>query len=180
VEIPKPREAVWAATIPALGKRFFVINNLDQSSGLINVSYSGDPEWYIDCGTISSYVKNARGERTYTFNGSKASQSYEVMPGGTHLFRIDRTMSMEGRVNLIFEALGSSRTRVTANSRYVLKRDQLIADTQGRSRSHSHSISLNTGQLASFPANNEGEALECIPTGRLEREILETIDSANR
>ena len=38
--IDKPREAVWNASVPELGKQFFVINNLDKSSGLINISYS--------------------------------------------------------------------------------------------------------------------------------------------
>ncbi|UUZ73433.1 hypothetical protein LP415_09480 [Polaromonas sp. P1(28)-8] len=66
----RPREAVWTAAVPELGKRFFVINNLDKASGLINISYSGDPEKYIDCGRITSFVKNAKGERTYEFPGS--------------------------------------------------------------------------------------------------------------
>lgn len=77
--IQKPRDAVWAASVPALSKQFFVINNLDKSSGLINLSYSGDPEKYIDCGRITSFVKNAQGERTYDFAGAKAQQSYEIM-----------------------------------------------------------------------------------------------------
>src|SRR5262245_57370267 len=50
--IEKPREEVWNAAIPALGKQFFVINNLDKDSGLINLSYAGDPEQYIECGRI--------------------------------------------------------------------------------------------------------------------------------
>ena len=60
--IQKPRDAVWATSVPALSKQFFVINNLDKTSGLINLSYSGDPEKYIDCGRITSFVKNAQGE----------------------------------------------------------------------------------------------------------------------
>jgi hypothetical protein len=39
--IAKPRAAVWSASVPELGKQFFVSNNLDKSSGLINVSYNG-------------------------------------------------------------------------------------------------------------------------------------------
>src|SRR5215510_5719646 len=31
--INKPREVVWNVAVPALGKQFFVINNLDKSSG---------------------------------------------------------------------------------------------------------------------------------------------------
>jgi hypothetical protein len=53
------RDELWTRLIPELGKRFFVINNLDKASGLINISYTGDPELYVDCGRITSYVKNA-------------------------------------------------------------------------------------------------------------------------
>ena len=107
--IDKPREAIWNASVPALSKQFFVINNLDKSSGLINVSYNGDPEKYIDCGRITSFVKNARGERTYDFAGASAQQAYEVMnPQG--LFAINRTMTLDGRVNLVFEELTPTRS----------------------------------------------------------------------
>ena len=47
--INKSREATWNASVPQLGKQFFVINNLDKSSGFINLSYAGDPESYVDC-----------------------------------------------------------------------------------------------------------------------------------
>ena len=60
VTIDLSKDALWAKMIPALGKEFFVINNLDKASGLINISYSGDPERYVDCGIITSQVSNAR------------------------------------------------------------------------------------------------------------------------
>src|SRR3954449_382638 len=63
--IAKSKDQVWDSFIPALSSKFFVINNIDKASGLINVSYSGDPEKYVDCGQQHSSVKNARGERTY-------------------------------------------------------------------------------------------------------------------
>src|SRR4029453_12877985 len=60
------KDELWKGLIPILGKQFFVINNLDKDSGFINLSYSGDPERYVDCGVLTSTVSNARGERTYT------------------------------------------------------------------------------------------------------------------
>lgn len=171
--IDKPRDAVWKAAVPELGKRFFVINNIDQSSGLINVSYSGDPEKYVDCGRISSYVKNARGERTYNFAAAKAQQSYEVMSTG--LFFIDRRMSLDGRVNLIFEEVSPTQTRVTASTKYIVKRDQTVRDVEGRSRSGSDSVSFNSGGAAAFPAAADGRAAECAATGAMERDILAVI-----
>ena len=173
--IDKPREAVWNASVPELGKQFFVINNLDKSSGLINISYSGDPEKYIDCGRITSYVKNARGERTYDFPGAKAQQSFEVM-NGNGLFMIDRRMSVEGRVNLVFEEVSKNQTRVTANTRYVVQRQQTARHVANNfPQSTSDSISFNFGGASSFPANADGRATECIANGELEREILSAI-----
>lgn len=173
--IEKSRDAVWNSSVPELGKQFFVINNLDKSSGLINVSYNGDPEKYIDCGRVTSYVKNARGERTYDFPGAKAQQQYEVMDNGW-LFYINRRLSLEGRVNLVFEELSPTQTRVTANTRYVVQR-QLTGTSaaDGIPRSFSDSISFNSGSSSAFAPNKHGQATECVATGVLEREILSAI-----
>ena len=173
--IDKPREAVWNASVPELGKQFFVINNLDKSSGLINISYSGDPEKYIDCGRVTSYVKNARGERTYDFSGAKAQQTYEVM-NGNGLFFIERKMSLDGRVNLVFEELSPKQTKVTANTRYVVQRQQTVRSAANNfPQSASDSISFNSGASSSFAANADGRATECVATGSLERGILSAI-----
>lgn len=173
--VERPREAVWNASVPELGKQFFVVNNIDKSSGFINVSYTGDPESYIDCGRISSYVKNARGERTYEFAGAKAQQSYEMMvPNG--LFLVNRKMSLEGRVNLVFEDMGPSQTRVTANTRYVVNRSISSQHVGGSfPQIANDSISFNSGGHAFFPTTADGRATECVSTGKLEREILSVI-----
>lgn len=171
VNIPKSREAVWASAVPELGKRFFVINNLDKASGFINISYTGDPAKYIDCGRVTSYVKNARGERTYDFAGAAAQQSYEVMnPQG--LFFIERRMALEGRVNLVFEEVGADQTRVTANTRYVVQRTRTVRGAANNvSQSFNDSVTFNSGSSATF-AGGESQAAECAATGALEREIL--------
>lgn len=173
--IERSREAVWNASLPELGKQFFVINNLDKSSGLINLSYSGNPEKYIDCGRVTSFVKNARGERTYDFAGATAQQSYEVM-NANGLFQLERKMSLEGRVNLVFEEVGATQTKVTANTRYVVQRQQTARNAANNfPQSTSDNISFNFGSSAMFPGNRDGRATECISTGVLELEILSAI-----
>jgi len=174
--INRPREAVWATSVPALGKQFFVINNLDKSSGLINLSYSGDPEKYIDCGRITSFVKNAQGERTYDFPGAKSQQNYEIMNPNAGLFFIDRRMNLEGRVNLIFEEVDANTTRVTANTRYVVNRSQTIRSAAGGfPQNFNDSISFNSGSSAPFPSNQRGEFAECAARGILEQEVLSAV-----
>lgn len=174
--IEKPREAIWNAAVPELGKSFFVINNLDKSSGLINISYAGDPEAYIDCGRVTSYVKNARGERTYDFAGAKAQQNYEVMDVGNGLFLIDRRMSLEGRVNLIFEEITPTTTRVTANTRYVIQRQRIVRNMANNlPQTLNDNISFSANGAGAFAPGQDGKSTECISTGALEREILTSI-----
>lgn len=172
--IDKQLASVWKSSVAELGKKFFVINNIDRASGLINVSYTGSPEQYIDCGRIYSYVSNARGERTYEFEGSSADINYEVMKGA--LFGINRRMELEGRINLIFEALSSKRTKVTVNTRYVVTRTQTVQNVAGgMAQRFTHTISFNTGNSASFPAGTDGAA-SCQATGKLEKEVLQLIN----
>lgn len=173
--IDKPRDAVWAATVPELGKQFFVINNMDKASGLINVSYSGDPEKYVDCGQISSYVKNARGERTYAFPAARGSQDYEAMTNGQLIF-INRRMELDGRMNLVFEELGPNQTRVSANTRYVVKRDVNLRDVNGKTANRSDSVNFNSNSSGSYPNPAEGSGpVTCVANGALEREVLSIV-----
>lgn len=175
--VDKPRDAVWAASVPALSKQFFVINNIDKASGLINVSYSGDPERYVDCGRITSFVQNARGERTYDFPGAKAHMAYEVMNPGAGLFFIERKMALEGRVNLIFEEVSPTQTRVTANTRYVVNRSQVVRSAANNiPNSRTDTVSFNSGSAGAFPAMADGRAAECAANGALEREVLSQIN----
>ncbi len=167
--IQKPVEEVWTATIPALGKAFYVINNMDKGSGLINVSYSGKPENFVDCGHITSSVQNAMGKRDYSFPGASAYQEYEVMLNG-ELYAYQRKMELEGRINLIFEALGKNETRVTANTRYVMTKTILVRNMRGQTRSDKDSIPFNSGEGAQFPGQTE-----CRATGSLEKRVLDMI-----
>jgi hypothetical protein len=169
--IEKSRDTVWNGAVPALEKQFFVINNMDKASGLINISYTGDPKRYIDCGQVSAYVKNAREERTYDFPGAAASKTYELtLPQG--LFRIDRKMVLEARMNLVFEELTPSSTRVTATTRYVVTRTMRVTDVNNRSNTLTDTISFSSRAGASFPAHKDGRATQCVPTGLFEAEVL--------
>ena len=170
--IAKPRDTVWNEAVPQLGKQYFVINYLDKESGLINLSYSGDPESFVDCGRITSYVKNVRGERTYDFPAARAYQTYEIIDGNG-LFIFERKMSLEGRINLIFEETGPNSTKITANTRYVVTLQQTSRKVgYNIPQSRTDAISFNSGGGTSFPPNKDGRAVECISTGNMERDLL--------
>jgi len=174
IEIDKNKDEVWTMIVPALAKNFFVINNLDKESGIINISYSDDPEKYVACGYIESYVKNARGERTYYFPAASANQTYEVMnmkqSGG--LFFINRKMNLEGRMNLIVEEMAPNKTIVTANTKYVLTKSGTVRNVQGASQSFSDTISFNTNQGGRFPGSDYHPGTFCQANGNFEKEVL--------
>ena len=171
----KSKDDVWKNAVPELGKQFFVINNIDKDSGLIDISYSGDPEKYVDCGRVVSFVKNAHGERIYDFAGSKASQQYEIMVS-PHLFNIARQMKLDGRMNLVFEEVEQGKTRVSANTRYVVERKFVVVPiSNGIPQSMADSVSFNTGTRGAFQLTRDGQGTECIATGTLEQEVLSLI-----
>lgn len=170
VTINKPIADVWKQIVPALGSSFFVINNLDKESGFINISYSGDPEKYVDCGIIDSYVKNARGERTYRFPASSAYKEYESFENGQNLLFIRRKMNLEGRINIIVQELSETSTIVTVNIKYILTKDISLSNPMGQSNHMSDSISFNTNGSASFP-----QQTTCFGTGALEKEVLHVL-----
>ncbi len=173
--IDKSREAVWNAAVPELGRQFFVINTIDKNSGLVNVSYAGDPEKYVDCGEMSAFVKNARGERNYDFPVARANVTHELITDGIWL-KVDRTMELEGRMNLVFEEVGPNQTRVSANTRYVVKRVLAVVDVNGRQDRIADSVSFNSNSSGQYPTPpGAKEGITCVPTGVLEREVLSVI-----
>lgn len=170
ITVNKPRAEVWKQMVPALGSSFFVINNLDKESGFINISYSGNPEKYVDCGIIDSYVKNARGERTYRFPASSAYKEYETLENGQNFAFVKRKMNLEGRINIIVQEVAPDRTLVTVNTKYVLTKDIFLSNPQGQSHRMNDSISFNTNGSASFP-----QQTTCYATGTLEQEVLSAL-----
>jgi len=165
------RDELWSRLIPAISREFFVVNTIDRQSGLMNVSYSGDPQRYIDCGQISSTVSNARGTRNYGFSGASPSQTYEIM-NSEGLFGITRTINLEGRINIVVEEVGRRQSRITASTRYVVNRQTTIRNTQGQSGTFTHTVNFNTGGSASFPSGGNSAPLICRANGRLEAEII--------
>ena len=169
--INKQKDEVWKQVIKSLGNSFFIINNMDKESGFINVSYSGDPEKYIDCGQIYSYVKNAKGERIYRFAGSKSFMQYESFENGNVLVFHNRKMDLDGRVNIIISDIDSNSTLITINTKYVVTKIIDMNAYGGMSKHMNDSISFTTNGRARFP-NVE---TECAATGVLETDILNAL-----
>ena len=175
--ISKPRDQVWNAAVPAIGTAFYVINTVDKASGLINVSYSGNPLDYVDCGHVFVEFNYGGQNRGTNFRGSSPQQQYQIPLGLLGVGQIDRKLSLEGRVNLIFEEVNPAITRVTVNVRYTVNRTQSITNlATGGSQTVSHTIAFNTGNGESFPASTAGQSTYCVPSGKLESDLLGLIN----
>ena len=167
----------------SLAKSFFVVNNIEKESRLINVSFStNSPEKYIDCGSTA---------RTFTLGDEKQNYYYEVAADSSYKYGagksqngafslvgyVDRTTKLEGRIN-IYVAPKDERTEVTVNTRYILTLSTggritavnmygQIVESKSLTPSSSD-ISFNTNQ-----PNKSKEGIVCFSKGILEAEILE-------
>lgn len=169
--INKSFDRAWKDTVSNLSKDFFVINNLDKNSGLINVSFSGNPENYIDCGTVYSKVSNLRGVREYKFSGAAQNIRYEEWDSSNmNLIIFNRQISLDGRVNLVLSAQGANQTLAIANVKYVLNRKVDSLGTVSGRNFYQDSISFTSKDSATFPGGTT-----CTSNGKLEQLLLDTL-----
>jgi hypothetical protein len=173
VEIPaqsrlvtKTMDDVWRQASAGSIREGFAVTRIDKDAGIITVAYSGDPERYVDCGHIASYVKNVRGERIYRFPAATAATDYELMTG-REIVSIARQMVLDAQIAVTAIPIGSQAARVSASARYVLSRTMHIRDTQGDVQIISDHISFASDQEGSFPGG-----VACRASGQLEADVL--------
>jgi len=117
--VNKPFEAVWDSLVKELSGDFFVINNIDKNSRLINISFTSQrPSEFVDCGVTSRTFTNARGDQNYTYKTADSSNFVSTNNQG-HAFSVRRNSRLEGRTN-IYVAPEGSGTNITVNTKYVV------------------------------------------------------------
>lgn len=172
--INKSKDQVWKQLITGLGKEFFVINNMDKDSGFINISYSGDPERYIDGGELYFMVENLAGKREYRFPASKKYARFETVINNS-LLVLERKLSLEGRMNIIIAELEPSKSSVTVNTRYILTQTTAGRNVLGEYMPQNvQTISFNTGGSAT----NQGGTIYRA-NGKFEEKVLSIIMDSN-
>jgi len=169
VTVEKSADEVWRGLTSTLDPDQFAVHSLDKPSGLLVLMYRGDPERYVDCGRITSFVKNLRGERTYKFPAAAAFAEYELMTG-KEILVVVRQMHLEARVTITSVGTGALRTSVSVDTRYVLTRTMTVRDTHDRARTTSDVVHFASGQEEAFPG-----VVTCQPNGRLEAEVLSAV-----
>lgn len=174
-EFPAAFDATWRELVSYLSETSFVIDNIDKSSGLVSISFSAsDPESAIDCGQWSTWAKNLRGRRDYSYSGAASFAQYELVDNG-RLFSFERKVTLTGKINIFATSVGADATRVKVTVRYVptiaLKASAFALDSNFNRlppQTKNESFSFNTSQEAQVPG---GQTL-CRAKGTVEGDLL--------
>lgn len=168
-KVSKNFDKAWDDLVRQLSADFFVINNIDKSSRLINVSFSSSrPSEFIDCGSTTRRFSNARGEQVYNYLPADSSQ-FAVVNDQHIAFNAARTTKLEGRVN-VYVAPSQDGTDISVNTKYVFTVDFKAVGFDGRpGGAQSATFDFSTKSPHSSPE------LTCFAKGTLESKILDMV-----
>lgn len=122
---------VWDTIVRDLAKTYFMINNIDKESRIINVSFYADtPCSYVECGTTEVFTKITmpipeKGDRFYKYKSCEDTKFVTQKPSPLKkifsvIDNVTRDTKLDGRMNIYVAPQGSG-TLVTVNCRYILK-----------------------------------------------------------
>lgn len=169
-EVQIPFDQAWDAMVRQLSSDFFVINNIDKNSRLINLSFSTQkPSDFVDCGITNREFENGRGKRSYTYAAADSS-TFSVTNDKSLAFNMSRRTKLEGRVNIYMAPAGSG-TSVAVNSKYALQINWSAVGFDGApGGSGSNTFDFSTKQ------GYTNSDLTCYAKGTLERRILDMVN----
>jgi len=156
------------------------MNNVIKDSKVINLSYSGDPEKYVNCGHLAIDVKEGIGTTTYQFPAARKSVQFPLARG----FRtsvVDRQMYLEARINVLFEELDKNETGVKVVVHYMVTRTgtETVTDhINNRTLAiplPPLTFSFNTGGTDSGTSKTN---LTCRATGEMEKALIHLLVSS--
>lgn len=179
IVVDAPFDTTWDRLIKNLSKEFFIINNVEKVSRIINVSFSADrPSDFVDCGvTTRTFVSGGGKKETFTYNGADPS-SYKTSDPQTGLpYLITRDTKLEGRAN-IYVGPSENKTEISVNVRYAFTVNLVVQALHamygfpiGAPQSQTGNYGFDTGEP--LQKTEAGEYFQCAATGALEKRILE-------
>lgn len=190
-EVEDSYSAVWDRLVRELSKSYFVINNIDKESRIINLSFiSDDPSEYVDCGRTTRVYREGELTETVRYETAgpatfKVPDSRREHPAIVNFMVVKRTPKLEGRTNVYLAPVTNApgKTTVSVNTRYVLsvavnarayaKFPGGSLQDRGSASAEGLSATFNTNTVVEARTNDNGPKITCFSKGRLEREILE-------
>ena len=158
-------EATWAHLIDVLGRSSFEIEQVDRSKNLLVARYSGDPEPYVDCGSIVTYQGGNLDQITGATKSTSLNYKLEDKP-----VVLNRTLNLDSRI-IVTLADQTPNTVIETKTTYVVTKTVDVVDAAGGvTKGNRETISFNTGGRGEF---SKGTA--CQPNGFLDIAVLESI-----
>jgi hypothetical protein len=157
---------VWGNLVDSLQQRGLQLTEVDEPSGEIVVSYSGDPEPYVDCGWIVVYGE----DELDRIPAARSKADFERRLEGD-IVTLERDLRLAARMNVKLEPDGEA-TVVRADSSYLLTKT--VTPEDGQEPLHEETIRFSTGETASF-----GSTTTCQPNGELERLVLDALPAVS-
>ena len=169
--VSKDFETAWSNMVSGLSREFFVINNIEKDSGIINVSYSADdPSQFIDCGSAEVVTNSDE----IVVDMSKENNYPWAYQDGVYQFvgRVENNPSVSGRANIYMAESGGNQTSINVNARYVVKLNHtLFNNVGGQINRLEETATFETGSYGSISDSD----IVCTNTGELESRILNLV-----
>lgn len=195
ISVSRQQSQVWDKLVKELSKSFFVINNIDKESRIINISFFTDsPEQYIDCG--KSYRTYTQGDKVEHFVYETAESSKykhatpkQPAPAFAQYVLVIRSTSLEGRSNIYIapEDKDKNKSIISVNTRYIFNvkfkgtiyNEHASGNTffVGSVPEESRTISFNTTELGFGKTDATGVSIKCFSKGILENKILDMVSN---
>ena len=181
-------EKTWKKLVSEMSKSFYVINNIDKESNLINLSFSitnniGD---YVDCGNSRRTFSLKDIQENVSYRVADKSESYTSStthraPPNTTYYRQFRSPKLEGRTN-VYVAPENGKTEVRVNTRYIWTLKNSAQEYMYMPLYNSYNpvggiVPTPTIDPISFNTKTSGSDGEvtCFATGKFENEILDIV-----
>lgn len=157
---------VWGNILDHLQQQGARVSGLDEPAGELVVTYSGDPERYVDCGWIVTY----EGDEFDRVPAARSDASFLRRREG-EVVTLERDMRLDARMNVDIEPSGEDAI-VRTDSTYVLTKT--VESTEAEQPLHTETISFGTGGSGAFSSGTT-----CQPTGELERMVFEALPTVS-
>ena len=187
--VSRPQSAVWDELVRELSKSFFVINNIERESRIINVSFNSNaPKEYVDCGRSRRTYREGEVVQTVEYAAAESSEfkvaGKQPNPNFSTYANLRRQTSLEGRSNIYVapDRADPNKTLISVNTRYVLtvrvRGESIAANVAGNvvrrdaipESNNSYIFSTNKPSVTELK-----DDLTCAGTGRLESDILNMV-----
>jgi hypothetical protein len=188
IQVTAPYSQVWDKLVRELSKSYFVINNIDKESRILNLSFTTtEPTEYADCGR--SHRTYTRGDQVENFDyplaGSSVTKIALKNNEGPAFFKyavIKRDVTLEGRTNVYLAPMeeDKNKTIVTVNTRYVLQvkinqraySEHFLNGNLYDRGEHGDAITYAFNTNQPVEKTSEGLTTKCAATGKMEKDIL--------